>query len=39
VLVEKYGYLIDAGWYPTEEEVARDVAMLVGGEFERFLAM
>lgn len=39
VLVEKYGYLIDEGWCPTEDEVARDVAMLLGGEFERFLAM
>ena len=39
VLEEKYGYLIDEGWYPTEEEVERDVAMLLGGEFERFLAM
>ncbi len=36
-LLEKYGYLIDEGWYPTEEEVARDVRMLMGGEFERFL--
>ena len=37
VLVEKYGYLIDEGWYPTEDEIARDVAMLLGGEFLRFL--
>lgn len=36
-LIEKYGYLMDEGWYPTEEEVARDVRMLMGGEFERFL--
>jgi ribosomal protein S18 acetylase RimI-like enzyme len=36
-LVEKYGYLIDEGWYPVEDEVARDVRMLMGGEFERFL--
>lgn len=39
VLVEKYGYLMDEGWCPAEEEIARDVAMLLGGEFERFLAM
>jgi len=37
VLGEKYGYLIDEGWYPTGEEIARDVRMLLGGEFERFL--
>ena len=37
VLCEKYGYLIAEGWYPTEDEVARDVGMLMGGEFERFL--
>lgn len=39
VLAEKYGYLIDQGWYPTEDEIARDVQMLLGGEFRRFLAM
>ncbi len=38
VLVEKYGYLVEAGWYPTEDEIARDLHMLMGGEFERFLA-
>lgn len=38
-LCEKYGYLIEEGWYPTKEEVARDVKLLLGGEFERFLAM
>jgi hypothetical protein len=38
VLVEKYGYLIEEGWYPTEDEIGRDVAMLLGGEFERFLS-
>ena len=37
-LVEKYGYLIQEGWHPTEDEIARDVALLFGGEFERFLA-
>ena len=35
-LCEKYGYLIDEGWYPTEDEIARDVALLFGGEFLRF---
>jgi hypothetical protein len=39
VLVEKYGYLIDEGWCPTDDEIARDVQMLFGGEFERFLKM
>ena len=36
VLVEKYRYLIDERWFPTEDEIARDVAMLLGGEFQRF---
>jgi len=38
VLVEKYGYLIDEGWRPAEEEITRDVALLLGGEFERFIS-
>ena len=38
-LCEKYGYLLDVGWYPTEDEIARDVRMLMGGEFERFLRL
>jgi len=38
-LCEKYGYLIDEGWYPTEDEITRDVELLLGGEFRRFLAM
>jgi hypothetical protein len=37
VLTEKYGYLIDEGWYPTPVEIERDAAMLFGGEFQRFL--
>jgi hypothetical protein len=37
VLTEKYGYLIDEGWYPTTDEIERDAAMLFGGEFQRFL--
>lgn len=37
VLVEKYGYLIDERWFPTEAEIGRDVEMLFGGEFQRFL--
>ena len=36
-LCEKYGYLMDEGWYPTEEEIERDVRLLLGGEFERFV--
>ncbi len=36
VLCEKYGYLIDERWYPTDDEIARDVALLLGGEFLRF---
>ncbi len=36
-LCEKYGYLIDEGWYPTEDEIARAAGMLLGGEFERFV--
>jgi len=39
VLCEKYGYLIEEAWYPGEDEIARDVAMLFGGEFERFVRM
>jgi hypothetical protein len=38
VLIEKYGYLIDEGWRPTEDEIARDVMLLLGGEFERFIS-
>jgi len=38
VLCEKYEYLIQERWYPTEDEIARDVGMLLGGEFERFVA-
>jgi hypothetical protein len=38
VLCEKYGYLIDEGWHPAAEEIAGDVRLLLGGEFERFLA-
>ncbi len=37
-LCEKYAYLLDEGWYPTEDEITRDVALLFGGEFLRFLA-
>mgnify|MGYP001455777379 CR=1 FL=1 len=36
-LAEKYGYLIDEGWYPTPDEISRDVRTLLGGEFDRFL--
>ncbi|MCL6431165.1 MAG: glucuronate isomerase, partial [Anaerolineae bacterium] len=38
-LCEKYGYLMDEGWYPTEEEIERDVRLLLGGEFERFISV
>jgi hypothetical protein len=37
VLCEKYGYLIDEGWFPSEDEIARDVSLLLGGEFLRFV--
>ncbi len=36
VLAEKYGDLAVAGWEPTEAEVRRDVAALLGGAFEQF---
>jgi hypothetical protein len=38
VLAEKYIDLADTGWRPTRKEIARDVADLLGGNFERFLA-
>jgi hypothetical protein len=36
VLAEKYGDLAVTGWEPTEAEIRRDVASLLGGSFERF---
>lgn len=36
VLTEKYGDLAATGWEPTEAEVRRDVAGLLGGGFEAF---
>ncbi|MFC1573546.1 glucuronate isomerase [Candidatus Latescibacterota bacterium] len=38
VLTEKYSSLADAGWECTEEEIERDVEMLFGGNFERFIS-
>jgi hypothetical protein len=38
VLAQKYGDLADTGWTLSEKEIARDVANLFGGNFERFLA-
>jgi len=37
VLADRYAALMDDGWYPTEDEIDRDVQMLLGGEFERFV--
>jgi hypothetical protein len=37
VLAEKYRLLFEAGWRPTEEEVARAARALFGGAFEEFL--
>jgi hypothetical protein len=37
VLVEKFTDILDAGWQPTEAEVARDVRNLLGGSFESFI--
>ena len=37
VLTEKYSSLADAGWECTDEEIERDVEMLFGGNFERFI--
>ncbi|MFP4054249.1 MAG: glucuronate isomerase [Phycisphaerae bacterium] len=38
VAVDKYLDLFDAGWRPTEQEIARDVRGIFGGRFEEFLA-
>jgi hypothetical protein len=37
VLADKYRDLLDAGWRLTRGEIERDVHLLLGGEFERFL--
>ncbi|MCE5249277.1 glucuronate isomerase [bacterium] len=37
LLVEKYSDLAEAGWKITGEEVRRDVSLLFGGIFEKFL--
>ncbi|PYJ00257.1 MAG: glucuronate isomerase, partial [Verrucomicrobia bacterium] len=36
VLVDKYTDLARAGWTPTEADIRRDVAALLGGAFEQF---
>ncbi|MCC6233007.1 MAG: glucuronate isomerase [Verrucomicrobiales bacterium] len=36
VLTEKYLDLADAGWWPTHQEIQRDVLALFGGAFETF---
>lgn len=36
VLVDKYRDLAEAGWWPTEPEIRRDVGSLFGGSFLRF---
>ncbi|MGE5530967.1 MAG: glucuronate isomerase [Bacteroidota bacterium] len=38
VLAEKYEMAAQAGWLVTEEEIRRDVADLLGGSFDQFLA-
>ena len=37
IMVDTYAALIDSGWCPTDKEIERDVAMLFGGEFLRFV--
>ena len=37
VLTEKYSDLADTGWQVTEEDIKRDVELLFGGVFERFV--
>ena len=37
VLVDKYQDLLDSGWLITQDEIGRDVAALLGGNFEGFL--
>ncbi len=36
VLADKYRDLLDAGWSVTEQDIRRDVRMLLSGNFERF---
>ncbi|HEY5912726.1 MAG TPA: glucuronate isomerase, partial [Verrucomicrobiae bacterium] len=38
VLADKYAALAETGWEPTRAEIERDVADLLGGAFEKFLA-
>jgi hypothetical protein len=37
VLVDKYGDIAAAGWQPSEQEIRRDVQLLMHGNFENFL--
>jgi len=37
VLIDKYQDLLDSGWIITQDEIGRDVAALLGGNFEGFL--
>lgn len=39
VLKDKYANLMDAGWPLREEEIHRDVGLLLGGAFEAFLKL
>ncbi len=39
VLFDKYSDLLESGWQIGEGDIERDVSMLFGGEFERFLKM
>jgi hypothetical protein len=37
VLADKYADLVATGWVISEEEIRRDVALLLGGTFWEFL--
>ncbi|MDP7134805.1 MAG: glucuronate isomerase, partial [Planctomycetota bacterium] len=37
VLTDKYSDLLDSGWRLEREEIERDVAGLLGGNFDRFI--
>lgn len=39
VLFDKYSDLLKSGWQIDESDIERDISMLFGGEFERFLKM
>ena len=39
ILFDKYHDIVEQGWYPTREEIQRDVEGLFGGIFETFVSM